>query len=146
MNMMAGGRMLLCVEDNGIGISESDLPRIFEKGFTGKNGRIVRNTTGIGLYLCKRLCDKLGVEERNIRQLILKQLGIWFGLPVALAVLLSAVLTGYFLNVISAQVAAYIGREDLIGQLALTAGILLLLLICYFISTWILFQRSVGEK
>lgn len=52
----------LCVEDNGLGISESDLPRIFEKGFTGENGRnAAQNATGIGLYLCKKLCDKLGI-------------------------------------------------------------------------------------
>lgn len=57
-----GGEVLLCIKDNGIGIDESDLPRIFEKGFTGKNGRIAsQNATGIGLYLCKRLCDKLGI-------------------------------------------------------------------------------------
>lgn len=57
-----GGEILLCVKDNGIGIDESDLPRIFEKGFTGKNGRTAsQNATGIGLYLCKRLCDKLGI-------------------------------------------------------------------------------------
>ena len=47
--------------DNGIGIPESDLPRIFEKGFTGQNGRTIRSSTGIGLYLCKRLGDKLGI-------------------------------------------------------------------------------------
>ena len=51
----------LVVEDNGIGIPSSDLPRIFEKGFTGQNGRIVQQSTGIGLYLCKRLCEKLGI-------------------------------------------------------------------------------------
>lgn len=51
----------LWIEDNGIGISESDLPRIFEKGFTGQNGRMIQSSTGIGLYLCKRLCDKLGI-------------------------------------------------------------------------------------
>lgn len=56
------GEVVLCVEDNGIGISESDLPRIFEKGFTGENGRNAsQNATGIGLYLCKKLCDKLGI-------------------------------------------------------------------------------------
>lgn len=56
------GEISLCVEDNGIGISESDLPRIFEKGFTGENGRnAAQNATGIGLYLCKKLCDKLGI-------------------------------------------------------------------------------------
>ena len=53
--------IILSVSDNGIGISKSDLPRIFEKGFTGQNGRTRKNTTGIGLYLCKRLCDKLGI-------------------------------------------------------------------------------------
>ena len=54
-------RTILSVEDNGIGIPESDLPRIFEKGFTGQNGRTIHSSTGIGLYLCKRLCDKLGI-------------------------------------------------------------------------------------
>ena len=54
-------RILLFIEDNGIGIPQSDLPRIFEKGFTGQNGRTIQNSTGIGLYLCQRLCDKLGI-------------------------------------------------------------------------------------
>lgn len=54
-------RVILSVEDNGIGIPQSDLSRIFEKGFTGQNGRIIHSSTGIGLYLCKRLCDKLGI-------------------------------------------------------------------------------------
>ena len=54
-------RVILSVGDNGIGIPQSDLPRIFEKGFTGQNGRIIHSSTGIGLYLCKRLCDKLGI-------------------------------------------------------------------------------------
>ena len=54
-------RVILSVEDNGIGIPASDLPRIFEKGFTGQNGRKIHSSTGIGLYLCKRLCDKLGI-------------------------------------------------------------------------------------
>lgn len=54
-------QVILSVEDNGIGIPQSDLPRIFEKGFTGQNGRTVHSSTGIGLYLCKRLCDKLGI-------------------------------------------------------------------------------------
>ena len=54
-------QVILVVEDNGIGIPSADLPRIFEKGFTGQNGRIVQQSTGIGLYLCKRLCEKLGI-------------------------------------------------------------------------------------
>lgn len=56
-----GDQVLLSIADNGIGIPESDLPRIFEKGFTGQNGRAIRSSTGIGLYLCKRLGDKLGI-------------------------------------------------------------------------------------
>ena len=57
--------IILSVEDNGVGIAESDLPRIFEKGFTGKNGReISPEATGIGLYLCRRLCGKLGIGIR----------------------------------------------------------------------------------
>lgn len=54
-------RVVLSISDNGIGIPQSDLPRIFEKGFTGRNGRTGKNSTGMGLYLCKRLCDKLGI-------------------------------------------------------------------------------------
>lgn len=48
------------IQDTGIGILESDLPRIFENGFTGFNGRQDQKATGIGLYLCKRICDALG--------------------------------------------------------------------------------------
>lgn len=54
-------QVVLVIEDNGIGISPADLPRIFEKGFTGQNGRMIQQSTGIGLYLCKRLCEKLGI-------------------------------------------------------------------------------------
>ena len=50
------------IADNGCGVSEADLPRVFEKGFTGENGRTGKRSTGIGLYLVKRLCDKMGVS------------------------------------------------------------------------------------
>jgi hypothetical protein len=50
----------LVIQDTGIGIAPEDLPRIFEKGFTGFNGRTDQASTGIGLYLCKRVCHKLG--------------------------------------------------------------------------------------
>lgn len=50
----------LVIEDTGIGISESDLPRIFERGFTGYNGRVFQRSTGIGLYLCRQILDRLG--------------------------------------------------------------------------------------
>ncbi|WFA09325.1 sensor histidine kinase [Tissierella sp. Yu-01] len=49
----------LVIKDTGIGIEEEDLPRIFEKGFTGFNGRADKKSTGIGLFLCKRILNKL---------------------------------------------------------------------------------------
>lgn len=52
-------RKLLIIEDSGIGIAQEDLPRVFEKGFTGYNGRLDKKATGIGLYLCKKILDKL---------------------------------------------------------------------------------------
>lgn len=51
---------ILCIEDTGIGIPTEDLPRIFENGYTGFNGREDKRASGIGLYLCKRICDNLG--------------------------------------------------------------------------------------
>lgn len=48
------------IEDTGIGISAEDLPRIFEKGYTGFNGRRDKKATGLGLYLCRQILDKLG--------------------------------------------------------------------------------------
>lgn len=58
----AGSSVTLVLQDNGAGIPQQDLGRVFEKGFTGENGRsgAVRST-GIGLYLCRRLCEKMGL-------------------------------------------------------------------------------------
>ena len=50
----------LVIEDNGIGIQAEDLPRVFEKGFTGYNGRADKKSTGIGLYLCRKIMGNLG--------------------------------------------------------------------------------------
>lgn len=55
--------IILYIKDNGIGIKEGEVTRVFEKGFTGTNGRLVgKKSTGIGLYLCKNLCNKLGIQ------------------------------------------------------------------------------------
>ena len=54
--------MTLCIEDTGIGIAPEDLPRIFEKGYTGYNGRKDKKASGIGLYLCKRICNNLEAD------------------------------------------------------------------------------------
>ena len=50
----------LCIRDTGIGIAADDLPRVFENGYTGYNGRSDKRASGIGLYLCRRICNKLG--------------------------------------------------------------------------------------
>lgn len=54
--------VILYIKDNGIGIKKGEITRVFEKGFTGTNGRLLnKKSTGIGLYLCKKLCDKIGI-------------------------------------------------------------------------------------
>ena len=54
--------VVLYIKDNGIGIKKGEITRVFEKGFTGENGRIInKKSTGIGLYLCQKLCNKLGL-------------------------------------------------------------------------------------
>ncbi len=54
--------VILYIKDNGIGIKKGEITRVFEKGFTGTNGREAnKKSTGIGLYLCKKLCNKLGI-------------------------------------------------------------------------------------
>ncbi len=54
--------LTLCIEDTGIGISPEDLPRIFERNYTGVKGRADKRASGIGLYLCKRICTNLNHE------------------------------------------------------------------------------------
>ena len=51
---------VLVVEDTGIGIQAEDLPRVFEKGYTGYNGHHDKKSTGIGLYLCRQIMERLG--------------------------------------------------------------------------------------
>ena len=54
---------VLYIKDNGIGIKKEEISRVFDKGFTGTNGRLAgKKSTGIGLYLCRNLCEKLGVS------------------------------------------------------------------------------------
>lgn len=53
---------VLCIKDTGIGIAPEDLPRVFDKGYTGCNGRTDRRESGLGLYLCRRICQNLGID------------------------------------------------------------------------------------
>ena len=63
INIRVEGRSLV-IEDTGTGIAPEDLPRLGERGFTGYNGREEKGSTGLGLYLCRRVCDKLGHSLR----------------------------------------------------------------------------------
>lgn len=54
--------VILIIDDNGVGIIDKDINRVFEKGFTGENGRRFSKSTGMGLYLCEKLCSKLGLK------------------------------------------------------------------------------------
>lgn len=59
---LANERVELTVSDDGRGVSEAEVPRVFDRGFTGENGRSGKRSTGIGLYLVARLCDKMGLR------------------------------------------------------------------------------------
>lgn len=78
--------ILVEIQDTGIGIPAGDLPRIFEKGFTGENGRKTEKSTGMGLYYAKRMADRLGIGlqaqsvpgEGTTFQLMFYRLGDWY--------------------------------------------------------------------
>lgn len=87
--------------------------------------------------------QKLGVDQRETEQLILKQLAVWFGLPIFVAIFVSTIIVSYFFEMISAQISAYIGINTLLTQAGMIICILILLLTCYFASTWILFRKYI---
>lgn len=68
----------ITIKDTGIGIKAEDLPRVFEKGYTGYNGHADKKATGIGLYLCRQMADKLGHTIR-IESEIGKGTKVWIG-------------------------------------------------------------------
>ena len=89
-----------------------------------------------------RVLRNMGVEEPHIRKLILKQLAVWFGVPVILALILSGAFLVFLIVGFHMQIAVYIGVQRLVQQLLIVLAILGVLLISYFISTWVLFNKS----
>lgn len=71
-------RFFITIKDTGIGIKAEDLPRVFEKGYTGYNGHADKKATGIGLYLCRQMADKLGHTIRMESE-IGKGTKVWIG-------------------------------------------------------------------
>lgn len=89
---------------------------------------------------------KLGTEESDIKKLMRKQLRVWFDLPITVAVIVSFVVVAYFIQSVSNEIASYIGFDKLLLQVGITVAVLILLLVCYYISTWILFSKSTSNS
>ena len=70
------------VIDTGIGIRAEDLPRLFERGYTGYNGRLDKKASGLGLYLCKGICDKLG-HGLKVTSTVGQGTEVWISCPAA---------------------------------------------------------------
>lgn len=86
---------------------------------------------------------KMGASKQDIGRLLLKQLLVWFGLPILTATGIAAVVIVYFFRMFSVQLAAYMGFDKLLIQVGGILFILFGLLGCYFVSTWSMFRRSV---
>ncbi|WP_262428314.1 hypothetical protein [Paratissierella segnis] len=94
-----------------------------------------------------QVIDKLGVPKIRINKIILKQMSIWFGLPLVIGLLCGSVMIYYFIRSSSAQLSAYVGMKTILVNILLTGLILFILFGCYFATTWILFQRNIeGNK
>lgn len=85
---------------------------------------------------------KLGVDQQEKERLALKQLAVWFGLPIMVAVFMSVLISICFFQTIAVQITAYVGWHVLLQQVAVMAGILGALLLCYFIITYMLFKPA----
>lgn len=90
-----------------------------------------------------QVIDKLGVSKKRIDKIILKQMGIWFGLPLVVGLLCGGVIIYYFARSTSAALSAYIGMKTILHNIVVTGFILMILFTCYFFTTWILFQRNI---
>jgi len=88
---------------------------------------------------------KMGVSDSSINSLIAKQMGVWFGLPIAIAGVTAAMLTSYFISSYQSELSAYIGMSNLMSNIIMIMAVIAILLICYFVSTWILFKRNLRQ-
>ncbi|MFD3156820.1 FtsX-like permease family protein [Haloimpatiens sp. FM7330] len=89
------------------------------------------------------LLYKLGMDTSSIRRIILKQMGIWFGLPVIISILCSRIVLWRFVHSAYSELNAYVGMSRVNYELLVTYGIIAILIIIYFLFTWILFNRNI---
>lgn len=85
----------------------------------------------------------LGVDENRINKLVLKQLSVWFGLPITISIILSFIAVLTFTNVVSDKISAYVNLNTIILQICITIITITVLLICYFISALLSFKRII---
>ena len=125
--------VLLRVKDDGIGIPKEEIPRIFEKGFTGTNGRNRERSTGMGLYLCRKLCDKLNIEIRA-------ESAEGKGTEIILMFPVSDYLTGYRETLLKkTSVFQKIARYPYLG---LIIGLILILVVAWFLTPKMLLMTA----
>ena len=86
------------------------------------------------------------MEKSHLDRIILLQFIVWFGLPVLVSAVVSAAVMGYFFQMYSAQVNAYIGAAELSAQVGAVTAVLAGLLFCYFVSTWRMCSGISGGK
>ena len=91
-----------------------------------------------GVHYKYRFCvlKNIGIEDKEIETLILKQLGIWFGIPIVSAFVVSSIIFVYFMQLISIEISAYTNFYVVVGQIGITLGLIALIFLCYFFSTW----------
>ncbi|MEK4060042.1 MULTISPECIES: FtsX-like permease family protein [Paenibacillus] len=86
----------------------------------------------------------MGISERQLNRIILKQMGIWFGTPVLMAFIINILLIFFMIDSFYAELSAYIGIQSVLTSSFAALSAVIVLLGCYFISTWILFKRNIA--
>lgn len=86
----------------------------------------------------------MGISERQLNLIILKQMGIWFGTPVLMALIINILLIFFMIDSFYAELSAYIGIQSVLTSSVAALAAVMVLLLCYFISTWILFKRNIA--
>ncbi|MNJ43032.1 hypothetical protein D3C77_380200 [compost metagenome] len=86
----------------------------------------------------------MGISERQLNLIILKQMGIWFGTPVLMAFIINILLIFFMIDSFYAELSAYIGIQSVLTSSVAALAAVMVLLVCYFISTWILFKRNIA--
>ena len=90
-----------------------------------------------------QIIQKLGVSKSSINKLIISQMSIWFGLPIMFAGLCAWIAGSYFIEFVKQSIEIYIGLNQLYGAIFKMLMVMLVLFICYFTSSWVLFKKNI---